>query len=193
MKMKILCKILLIVILIAVLTAGTAFVIKGTNGLESDFRFYYLDINGDKVFDSPSELRVSPGKEYIIQVKNTFGTLQDDAILGDVTVTANSNVSFDYYVGDERKSWNEDAPDFTTWFISLEEDYFVLRAPTTSLQSLLQILYGGAEITLPEEFNEDIYPFSLTVKSNKSNYIVNFRIPVYEPTIEAIEPSEVIF
>lgn len=143
---KIIVCLLILVVLIGVLAA----VIIHTNGLTTDFKAFYVNVNGSKVVSSSSGYKLDNSNPLDIQVKYLFDKLSDKTNGYSVKVVPADNITFDFTVDGEVHRF-QDETDLSSGFkIDLREKDFSVTSKGC-VQQVLSSVYPGAVVEVPED------------------------------------------
>ena len=90
-KSKNIIKFIGLLLVFAIIAIGAVFVYRYTNGLNENFKMYYLNYGDKRIVNERNEMQFNLNTDYRFNVVNTFGSLQGDLSF-DVLVQANNVV-----------------------------------------------------------------------------------------------------
>lgn len=189
-KSKNIIKFIGLLLVFAIIAIGAVFVYRYTNGLNENFKMYYLNYGDKRIVNERNEMQFNLNTDYRFNVVNTFGSLQGDLSF-DVLVQANNEVEFEYLVNGETKSWNDSKFDFTKYFLKKDNKGFTFNTEIKTMSDLMSLVYPEAEIVLPSKLDTSIYPLEIVVTSNGSN--TSYRIKFSFSEFISIDTPGVIF
>lgn len=187
-------------ILLLLLVAGIiGFFAVFTNGFTDDFKTFYIEHDGKKILKTDNTILFKPDEELHFDVKYTFGFLQKEEIKG-YTVKIVPNVTeetdFDFIIDGFNYSFSEQSDLTQAFDIQLYDEYFTMTlSDETNVKTVLEKLYSGKDIEVPETVLKSGFPyFKMLISSynGKSTYSITMNLFIKVQEI-ILEPSEVIF
>ena len=160
-----------IVLVLLALTVGT--IAFFTNGFTDDFKTFYIEYNGKKYVKAEENLFLADGRNHRFDCKYTFGKL----------------------VKDEPKGYTVKIVPHTTEETDFEFTFFIISLPYgIELQDVLQKIYSGKEVAVPDSLRDTEYYFTLIVSSYNNNvtYRFNFNFETLVSDI-TIHPGNIVF
>lgn len=179
---NIIFKVISAVLLLALLGAGIVFIYRYTNGLNEEFKTFYLEYYGEKILQSETEMSFASGAEATFDVKYTFD-FGEEAREYSVKVLPNEDESFEYTVGDLYFEWRaeDETEDLSELFgLKKEASSFTLYTPAWSrIDGILGQFYPGEEISVedPDALSlKPLYRLEVSSYDGKVTYVINFSV-----------------
>lgn len=188
--MKKVSKIIFLILAVVLIFFAIALVVKFTNGMQESFKTYYLRLNGKDIVSEAAEMVFITDKDYDFTVKNTFGKLQKFEDF-DVVVKPSSYVDFDYYVDDEKQTWQNCKANFTELFVKKTDNGFVMNPTVENMTELFERIYLDKQVVLPD-IDSDIKPFELVVSRKDSNTQYHIYFSFYNIAV-GLDQSALVF
>ena len=141
-------KIVAYVLLLLAVVAAIGVIAHFTSGFTSDFKTFYVTVNGKDVMNSSGGYQVSPSEPLKADVKYTFGFANKENKDFSVKIIPNktTGVDFDFMVGDETHSFYVEK-DLTAGFrIDKTENAFTITPRGGTLTDILQAIYPDKEV-----------------------------------------------
>lgn len=185
-----------IVLVLLALTVGT--IAFFTNGFTDDFKTFYIEYNGKKYVKAEENLFLADGRNHRFDCKYTFGKLVKDEPKGytvKIVPHTTEETDFEFTVDGITYKYSKES-DLTKGFnIDLQETFFIISLPCgIELQDVLQKIYSGKEVAVPDSLRDTEYYFTLTVSSYNNNvtYRFNFNFETLVSDI-TIHPGNIVF
>lgn len=180
--MKIIFRIFLVLILLAVVGGGF-FVYKHTDGCNSEFKTFYVEYNGGHLLQA-SDALYEKGSEQRFDVKYTFDFIDKEQTGYNVKIVPNGNAESIEYQIDNRYYLFSALDDLTAAFdIELNDSYFTLSIPQDfTVRKVIETLYKGKTVDIDGDYDESgekYYTLIITSYDGKISYSVNFGIAVH--------------
>lgn len=154
---------ILIVLLILAICGGIVFF---TNGLTTEFKSFYLIVNGEDILDDKGGIAVSANQSLKIEPKYVLGVFNKDLSGYSYEIKANPEANFSFNVGEDSYDFAGDNLDFSKCFSVVEtETELTLTAKAGDIEHMLAYIFPGSEITIDGEVDYSKDLFLLTVKS----------------------------
>ena len=154
---------MLIVLLILAICGG---IVYFTNGLTTEFKSFYLIVNGEDILDDKGGIAVSANQSLKIEPKYVLGVLNKDLSGYSYEIKANPEANFSFNVGEDSYDFAGDNLDFTKCFSVVEtETELTLTAKAGDIEHMLAYIFPDSEITIDGEVDYSKDLFLLTVKS----------------------------
>lgn len=154
---------ILIVLLVLAICGG---IVYFTNGLTTEFKSFYLTVNGEDVLDDKGGFVVSANKSLNIEVKYVFGVFNKDLSGYSYEIKANPEADFVFSVGDDSYNFAGDNLDFSKCFSIVQtETKLTLTAVAVDIENVLACLFPDSEIAINDDVDYSKDLFLLTVKS----------------------------
>lgn len=173
---------IILIVLIGVLVFFGYF----TNWFSSDFKTFYLKVNGETVLDDDSSYVVVPNKPLNIETKYVLAVFDKKQSGYFYEIQVNPNIDLDFTIDDKKVSIQSDDIDWRECFDIVEEEKgFTLSLKSWALLGLLQNIYPNSEITMDENLDYSKNLFNFTVYSYDKSASVTLAICI--PAVESIE------
>lgn len=197
--MKKVSKVIAAVLIFLLLVGIIGIVLVFTNGGNEDFKTFYLEKDGEKIFASETADVFYAGSSVTYTVHYTFDAGSKEKRDYIVKILPNEKQNFDYTVDGERTSWKGLGEQASLPFrIDKGEDSFTVTCLTdfeNGMKDALELIHPGKDIELPEGFDGERPYFTLYVASYNEAvkfYIrFSFRAPV-GPVVH-LDRTEIIF
>jgi len=183
-----------VLVLLAVCTA-IGLIAHFTNGFTSDFKTFYVTVDGKDVMSSSGGYYTSESKPLTVDVKYTFGFATQEN--HDYTVKIIPNVKdendFTFTVGEETHSF-KDEKDLTAAFnIVKEEKSFKITPKADNLTDFFKILYPEQEISDCEDYGyADMFTAVVTSYNGEASVKIYFAIEGTEAGVK-LDKEVIIF
>lgn len=154
---------ILIVLLILAICGG---IVYFTNGLTTEFKSFYLIVNGEDILDDKGGIAVSANQSLKIEPKYVLGVFNKDLSGYSYEIKANPEANFSFNVGEDSYDFAGDNLDFSKCFSVVEtETELKLTAKAGDIEHMLAYIFPDSEITIDGEVDYSKDLFLLTVKS----------------------------
>lgn len=184
-------KVIVSILLLLIVVGLIGFVAYFTNGFTSDFRSFYVEYQGQRILREDSKLSFPLDTELRFDCKYVFASGDEQGTYGyNVAIVPNSEVDFEFTVDDQYMIYSG-IDDLTSAFaIVKEQDHFILTLPSDfGMQSVLQLLYPGQEVVVPEDLALDGYYYTLVISSYNDEFVYNITFNCIL-SVASIEMSE---
>ena len=158
-------------ILVLLVVAGViAVIVRFTGGFTSDFKTFYVSVDGKDVLTSAGGYEVTNEKPLTVDVKYTFGSAG-----GDVSGYSVKK-DFDFTLDDQVYSFQAET-DLTAGFdIAREETSFTIT-PKGGVTEVLRAVYPNNEIgDCSDKGYEDMYALIVTSYNGKASVTLYFSV-----------------
>lgn len=173
---------IILIVLIGVLVFFGYF----TNWFSSDFKTFYLKVNGETVLDDNGSYVIAPTVPLNIETKYVLAIFDKTQTGYSYEIKVNPNIDLDFTIGEKKVSIQSDDIDWRECFDIVEEEKgFTLTLKGWDLLELLQCVYPDSEIALDADVDYTQNLFSLTVYSRDKKDAVTLAICV--ATVKSIE------
>ena len=166
-----------------------------TNGFTSDFKTFFVKVDGRNVMTSSGGYSISESEPLKVDVRYTFGFVSKDNNDYSVRIVPNKTegCDFEYIVGDETHSFFEET-DLTDGFTILKtKDSFTLSPKGRTLNDILGSVYPDEEISNCEGFGyADMFTVIVTAYNQEERVKLNFVIDGIIIDV-SIDPGVVVF
>ena len=166
-------------ILVLLVVAGViAVIVRFTGGFTSDFKTFYVSVDGKDVLTSAGGYEVTNEKPLIVDVKYTFGSAGGDVSGYSVKVVPHAveGKDFDFTLDDQVYSFQAET-DLTAGFdIAREETSFTIT-PKGGVTEVLRAVYPNNEIgDCSDKGYEDMYALIVTSYNGKASVTLYFSV-----------------
>ena len=166
-------------ILVLLVVAGViAVIVRFTGGFTSDFKTFYVSVDGKDVLTSAGGYEVTNEKPLTVDVKYTFGSAGGDVSGYSVKVVPHAveGKDFDFTLDDQVYSFQAET-DLTAGFdIAREETSFTIT-PKGGVTEVLRAVYPNNEIgDCSDKGYEDMYALIVTSYNNKASVTLYFSV-----------------
>lgn len=185
--------IILYVLLVLAVMGGIGAVAYFTSGFTTDFQTFYLRLDDEDILESVVGIEFIDGKDYLFEVKYTFGELSKQKTGYSVKIIPNQETDFNFLVDGESHSLQE-LGDITSCFdITYQSDKFTVLG-NARLQDVLQRYYAENTVELVDEIQEmmDYYTIVVTSYNGKASVRVGFHGEDAGGTFR-INPDPIVF
>lgn len=184
-------KIIAYLAIVLVFVLGVGFLAYFTGGFTSDFKTFYVEIDGKEVMTSANGYRMTPEKPLSVNIKYT---LTDEAQGYSVKVVPNSleGKDFDFSLDDDVYSFQAEK-DLTNGFIvERKDDSFTIK-PVGGIVDILQAVYPNNKVGDCRKYVYDnMYTLVVTSYNGKQSVSINFSIPETVTGVE-LDKTTIIF
>lgn len=170
---KIITYILLILAVITVIGVVAHF----TNGFTSDFKTFYVTVDGKDVMTSSGGYKVTTEKPLQVDVKYTFNFATDETKGYSVKIVPNkTDEDFDFSVDGETHFFG-DEKDLTNGFVidKQEKSFTIVPKGGTPLE-ILKAVYPESEVTCESKGYNDMFTVIVTSYNGESSVKLNFAL-----------------
>ena len=155
------------------------FVANFTNGFKSDFKTFYINVDGKDVMESDGGYKVSKGKPLEIKVKYVFSGATNQKKEYSVKVVPNTidGRDFTFSDGKEEKSF-QSVENITSGFdIKKTENGFTVSPKGNALEEVLKSVYPNGKFdNVNEKGYENMFTLVVTSYDGKANVKLNFSL-----------------
>lgn len=166
-------------ILVLLVVAGViAVIVRFTGGFTSDFKTFYVSVDGKDILTSAGGYEVTNEKPLTVGVKYTFGSAGGDVSGYSVKVVPHAveGKDFDFTLDDQVYSFQAET-DLTAGFdIAREETSFTIT-PKGGVTEVLRAVYPNNEIgDCSDKGYEDMYALIVTSYNGKASVTLYFSV-----------------
>ena len=166
--------------LLGLLVVGViGFVVYFTNGFKSDFKTFYINVDGKDVMESDGGYKVSKGKPLEIKVKYVFSGATNQKKEYSVKVVPNTidGRDFTFSDGKEEKSF-QSVEDITSGFdIKKTENGFTVSPKGNTVEEVLKSVYPNGKLdNVNEKGYENMFTLVVTSYDGKASVKQNFSL-----------------
>lgn len=186
-------KIITYCVLVLLFVAVCGFIFYYTGGFTSDFKTFYVNIDGKEILTSADGYKLSADMPLQVNVKYTFGAFNKDITGYSVKVIPNTaGKEFNFIVDGQTYSYQKET-DLTAGFdISQANNSFTIT-PKGGINKILAAIYPESEI---EDCRNKTYEnmYSLVVTSYNGAASVEIHFSIDEPLYDIVlDKEEIVF
>ena len=175
---KTVCKVIAYILVLLVVAGVIAVIVRFTGGFTSDFKTFYVSVDGKDVLTSAGGYEVTNEKPLTVDVKYTFGSAGGDVSGYSVKVVPHAveGKDFDFTLDDQVYSFQAET-DLTAGFdIAREETSFTIT-PKGGVTEVLRAVYPNNEIgDCSDKGYEDMYALIVTSYNGKASVTLYFSV-----------------
>ena len=167
--------IVILLVIVAVIGVFAHF----TNGFTSDFKTFYVSVDGKDVMISGSGYAISENEPLSVDVKYTFGSFNKNETKDySVKIVPNKieNSDFSYTVDGESKSFQSETDLTAAFEIDKGEKSFTVKPKGKSLTEVLTAFYGKEVTAGDNKDYTDMFTIIVTSYNGEASVKLNFTI-----------------
>ena len=167
--------IVILLVIVAVIGVFAHF----TNGFTSDFKTFYVSVDGKDVMISGNGYVISENEPLSVDVKYTFGSLNKNETKDySVKIIPNKieNSDFTYTVDGESKSFQLETDLTAAFEIDKGEKSFTVKPKGKSLTEVLTAFYGTEVTDCENKGYTDMFTIIVTSYNGEASVKLNFTI-----------------
>lgn len=167
--------IVILLVIVAVIGVFAHF----TNGFTSDFKTFYVSVDGKDVMISGSGYAISENEPLSVDVKYTFGSFNKNETKDySVKIVPNKieNSDFSYTVDGESKLFQSETDLTAAFEIDKGEKSFTVKPKGKSLTEVLTVFYGTAVTDCENKDYTDMFTIIVTSYNGEARVKLNFTI-----------------
>ena len=187
-------KIITYVLIVLALVGVIGFIAKFTSGFTSDFKTFYVSIDGKDIMTSDKGYGLELDETMKVDINYTFDTSDTEVSGYSVKVIPNAvdGKDFDFVVDDSVYSFQKEE-DLTDGFIIEKKENSFTITPKGDLTDILRAVYPNSEIAdCTDKTYEDMFSLVITSYNGESTVIVNFTV-FQEPVRVTFDKESIIF
>lgn len=171
---KIITYILLVLAVITIIGVGAHF----TNGFTTDFKTFYVSVNGKDVMTSGDGYVVTPSEPLKVDVKYTFAFNKNETKDYSVKIVPNKieNSDFTYTVDGESKSFQSETDLTAAFAIDKGEKSFIVKPKGKSLTEVLTAFYGKEVTDCENKGYTDMFTIIVMSYNGEASVKLNFTV-----------------
>ena len=171
---KIITYILLVLAVITVIGVVAHF----TNGFTSDFKTFYVTVDGKDVMTSSGGYKVTTEKPLQVDVKYTFNFATDETKDYSVKIVPNKieNSDFTYTVDGESKSFQSETDISNGFEIVKGEKSFTVTPKGETIVEVLSAIYGKEITDCDSKGYNDMFTLVVTSYNGEATVKLNFSL-----------------
>ncbi len=184
---------LLIVLLIFAICGG---IVYFTNGLTTDFKSFYLNVNGIDVLDDKGGFVVSATKSLNVETKYVFGLFNKNLNGYSYSIKSNPEANFSFKVGEDSYDFAGDNLDFSKCFTIVEKETGLsLTAKASNMQHMLACIFPDSEITINGEvdYTKDLFLLSVNSYNDKVSITLGMIFGIVSDSDISLDTTEIVF
>ena len=166
-------------LVLIILGVAVYMIIYFTNGFTSDFKTFYLTVEGKDVLERASGYTVSKDEPLKVEVKYSFGRITGDNKGYSVKVTPNAadGKDFDYSVEGMTYSFQAEADMSAGFNIDKHEGFFTITPRGETLTEVLSAVCSEKEVTVNDgAVYEDMFCVIVTSYNEASTVKLYFTV-----------------
>lgn len=167
--------IVILLVIVAVIGVFAHF----TNGFTSDFKTFYVSVDGKDVMISGNGYVISENEPLSVDVKYTFGSFNKNETKDySVKIIPNKieNSDFTYTVDGESKSFQLETDLTAAFEINKGEKSFTVKPKGKSLTEVLTVFYGTEVTDCENKGYTDMFTIIVTSYNGEASVKLNFTI-----------------
>lgn len=169
-----------IAIVLAVITV-IGVVAHFTNGFTSDFKTFYVTVDGKDVMTSAGGYRVTTSKPLEVDVKYTFGALNNKVDKGYSLKIIPNNIpdkDFTYTVDGEMKYFQSETDLSDGFEIDKGEKSFRIKPKGETIAEVLSAVYGKSVTDCENKGYTDMFTIIVTSYNGEASVKLNFSLAI---------------
>ncbi len=169
-----------IAIVLAVITV-IGVVAHFTNGFTSDFKTFYVTVDGKDVMTSAGGYRVTTSKPLEVDVKYTFGALNNKVDKGYSLKIIPNNIpdkDFTYTVDGEMKYFQSETDLSDGFEIDKGEKSFRIKPKGETISEVLSAVYGKEVTDCENKGYTDMFTIIVTSYNGEASVKLNFSLAI---------------
>ena len=167
--------IVILLVIVAVIGVFAHF----TNGFTSDFKTFYVSVDGKDVMISGNGYVISENEPLSVDVKYTFGSFNKNETKDySVKIIPNKieNSDFTYTVDGESKSFQSETDLTAAFEINKGEKSFTVKPKGKSLTEVLTAFYGTEVTDCENKGYTDMFTIIVTSYNGEASVKLNFTV-----------------
>ena len=166
------------VLIVLALVGVIGFIAKFTSGFTSDFKTFYVTIDGKDVMAEANHYAIGKNETMKVDVKYTFNSSNSEVNGYSVKIVPNTreDKNFDFLVDGEVHSFY-DIEDLSAGFIIEKSENSFTITPKGELTDILKAVYPEGEVADCSEYNHhNMFSLVITSYNGASTVTVNFAV-----------------
>ena len=148
-----------------------------TNGFTSDFKTFYVSVNGKDVMTSQSGYVVTPSEPLKVDVKYTFAFNQSETKGYSVKIVPNkTDEDFDFTVDGETHYFGDEKDLSNGFIIDKQEKSFTVTPKGSTPLEILQAIYSESEVSCESKGYNDMFTLIITSYNGEASVKLNFAL-----------------
>ena len=148
-----------------------------TNGFTSDFKTFYVSVNGKDVMTSGSGYVITPQEPLSVDVKYTFAFNQVETKGYSVKIVPNkTDEDFDFSVDGETHYFGDEKDLSNGFIIDKQEKSFTVTPKGSTPLEILEAVYPESEVYCESKGYNDMFTVIVTSYNGESSVKLNFAL-----------------
>ena len=165
--------IVILLVIVAVIGVFAYF----TNGFTSDFKTFYVSVNGKDVMTSGSGYVITPQEPLSADVKYTFAFNQAETKGYSVKIVPNkTDEDFDFSVDGETRFFGDEKDLSNGFIIDKQEKSFTVTPKGSTPLEILEAVYPESEVYCESKGYNDMFTLIITSYNGESSVKLNFAL-----------------
>lgn len=165
--------IVILLVIVAVIGVFAYF----TNGFTSDFKTFYVSVNGKDVMTSASGYVITPQEPLSVDVKYTFAFNQTETKGYSVKIVPNkTDEDFDFSVDGETHYFGDEKDLSNGFVIDKQEKSFTVTPKGSTPLEILKAVYPESEVSCESKGYNDMFTLIITSYNGESSVKLNFAL-----------------
>ena len=165
--------IVILLVIVAVIGVFAYF----TNGFTSDFKTFYVSVNGKDVMTSSSGYVITPQEPLSVDVKYTFAFNQSETKGYSVKIVPNkTDEDFDFSVDGETHYFCDEKDISNGFIIDKQEKSFTVTPKGSTPLEILKAVYPESEVSCESKGYNDMFTVIVTSYNGESSVKLNFAL-----------------
>ena len=165
--------IVILLVIVAVIGVFAYF----TNGFTSDFKTFYVSVNGKDVMTSSSGYVITPQEPLSVDVKYTFAFNQIETKGYSVKIVPNkTDENFDFSVDGETHYFGDEKDLSNGFIIDKQEKSFTVTPKGSTPLEILQAIYPESEVSCESKGYNDMFTLIITSYNGEASVKLNFTV-----------------
>ena len=165
--------IVILLVIVAVIGVFAYF----TNGFTSDFKTFYVSVNGKDVMTSSSGYVITPQEPLSVDVKYTFAFNQSETKGYSVKIVPNkTDEDFDFSVDGETRYFGDEKDLSNGFIIDKQEKSFTVTPKGSTPLEILQAIYPESEVSCESKGYNDMFTLIITSYNGEASVKLNFAL-----------------
>ena len=165
--------IVILLVIVAVIGVFAYF----TNGFTSDFKTFYVSVNGKDVMTSSSGYVITPQEPLSVDVKYTFAFNQSETKGYSVKIVPNkTDENFDFSVDGETHYFGDEKALSNGFVIDKQEKSFTVTPKGSTPLEILKAIYPESEVSCENKGYNDMFTLIITSYNGEASVKLNFAL-----------------
>lgn len=165
--------IVILLVIVAVIGVFAYF----TNGFTSDFKTFYVSVNGKDVMTSSGGYVITPQEPLSVDVKYTFAFNQSETKGYSVKIVPNkTDEDFDFTVDGETHYFGDEKDLSNGFIIDKQEKSFTVTPIGSTPLEILKAIYPESEVSCESKGYNDMFTLIITSYNGEATVKLNFAL-----------------